>query len=142
MIYLVWLLLWFSSLQSLLCLLSINTKFISYTFSLWNDFINGYDYFMDFFNTESSGKTSEGRKLIDFIFSMTMGLINQIPVLCKSETYGGIEIVEKQISCEKFVGYLSVYRIQFSLACFFFLMMILMLCVKRSKDPRTGIQNG
>ena len=45
-------------------------------------------------------------------------------------------------SKENVVGYLSVYRIQFSLACFFFLMMILMLFVKRSKDPRSGIQNG
>jgi len=27
-------------------------------------------------------------------------------------------------------------------ACFFFLMMLLMLFVKDSKDPRNGIQNG
>jgi len=66
----------------------------------------------------------------------------KIPVLCKGETFGGIEIIERKISCEKIIGYLSVYRIQFSFACFFFLMMILMLCVKRSKDPRSGIQNG
>lgn len=46
------------------------------------------------------------------------------------------------MACEKIVGYSSVYRIQFTLACFFFVMMILMLCVKRSKDPRSAIQNG
>lgn len=46
------------------------------------------------------------------------------------------------MACESIVGYSSVYRIQFSMACFFFLMMIIMLGVKRSKDPRSGIQNG
>ncbi|CAF1504703.1 unnamed protein product [Rotaria magnacalcarata] len=66
----------------------------------------------------------------------------KIPALCKGSTVGGMELFQGQISCENIVGYLSVYRIQFSLACFFFTMMILMLCVKRSKDPRSGIQNG
>ena len=46
------------------------------------------------------------------------------------------------MACEKIVGYSSVYRIQFTLACFFFSMMVLMFGVKRSKDPRSGIQNG
>jgi hypothetical protein len=53
-----------------------------------------------------------------------------------------MDVIPGQITCDDVVGYLSVYRIQFSFACFFFLMMILMLCVKRSKDPRSGIQNG
>ncbi|CAF0865690.1 unnamed protein product [Rotaria sordida] len=82
--------------------------------------------------------------IISWIF-LIPGLANtlaKIPALCKGGTVGGVEIFQGQISCEKVVGYLSVYRIQFSLACFFFVMMILMLCVKRSKDPRSGIQNG
>ncbi|CAF1012079.1 unnamed protein product [Adineta ricciae] len=66
----------------------------------------------------------------------------KIPALCKGGTISDLEIFEGQIECDKIVGYLSVYRIQFSFACFFFLMMILMLCVKRSKDPRSAIQNG
>lgn len=53
-----------------------------------------------------------------------------------------MELVDGQIDCKAIVGYASVYRIQFSLACFFFLMMIVMLCVKKSKDPRSGFQNG
>jgi hypothetical protein len=60
----------------------------------------------------------------------------KIPALCKDSSFSG------KVDCTKIVGYLSVYRIQFALACFFFVMMILMLCVKRSKDPRSGIQNG
>ncbi|CAF0981995.1 unnamed protein product [Rotaria sp. Silwood1] len=85
-----------------------------------------------------------GGTIISWII-LTPNLVNtlvKIPVLCKSETLYGIEILERQIACEKIVGYLSVYRIQFSFACFFFLMMLLMLCVKRSKDPRSGLQNG
>lgn len=66
----------------------------------------------------------------------------KIPALCKGSTFGGIEALSGQISCDKVVGYLSVYRIQFSLASFFFIMMIIMLCVKKSKDPRSGLQNG
>jgi len=66
----------------------------------------------------------------------------KIPALCKGGTIGGVELIDGQIDCKEIVGYASVYRIQFSLACFFFLMMILMLCVKKSKDPRSGFQNG
>lgn len=40
------------------------------------------------------------------------------------------------------VGYLSVYRICFAMAAFFFLMSLIMIAVKSSKDPRAGIQNG
>lgn len=45
-------------------------------------------------------------------------------------------------NCSEAVGYLAVYRICFILTCFFALMSVLMIGVKQSKDPRSGIQNG
>ncbi|KAJ8965170.1 hypothetical protein NQ314_004313 [Rhamnusium bicolor] len=44
--------------------------------------------------------------------------------------------------CDKAVGYLAVYRICFILTCFFALMALIMIGVKSSRDPRSGIQNG
>lgn len=44
--------------------------------------------------------------------------------------------------CREIFGYTSVYRICMGVASFFFLMMILMLCVFSSRDPRSFIQNG
>ena len=41
-----------------------------------------------------------------------------------------------------FVGYLAVYRIEFATVMFFLLLAIIMLGVKSSRDPRSGIQNG
>lgn len=76
--------------------------------------------------------------IISWIF-LSPGLVNalvKIPALCKGSQFNG------KVDCTQFVGYLSVYRVQFAFACFFFLMMLLMLFVKRSKDPRSGIQNG
>lgn len=49
---------------------------------------------------------------------------------------------ESAIHCNEAVGYLAVYRICFALAGFFFLMLLIMLGVKSSQDPRSGIQNG
>lgn len=40
------------------------------------------------------------------------------------------------------VGYKSVYRMCFAMACFFFLFAIIMIRVRSSKDPRAAIQNG
>lgn len=40
------------------------------------------------------------------------------------------------------MGYLAVYRLCFALSAFFFLMALIMIGVKTSKDPRAGIQNG
>ncbi|CAM4852582.1 unnamed protein product [Rotaria socialis] len=68
--------------------------------------------------------------------------LSKIPALCHGETLADIEIFPGQIPCGKIVGYSSIYRIQFSLACFFFTMMLIMLCVKRSEDPRSAIQTG
>ena len=46
------------------------------------------------------------------------------------------------MNCSAAVGYMAVYRICFALAGFFFLMMLIMLGVKSSQDPRSGVQNG
>ncbi|XP_008547378.1 probable serine incorporator isoform X2 [Microplitis demolitor] len=46
------------------------------------------------------------------------------------------------IDCESAVGYLAVYRICFILSLFFFLMSVMMIGVKSSKDHRAPIQNG
>lgn len=40
------------------------------------------------------------------------------------------------------VGYLAVYRLCFAMSLFFFVMALLMVGVKSSKDPRAAIQNG
>lgn len=46
------------------------------------------------------------------------------------------------IDCESAVGYLAVYRICFILSLYFFLMSVIMIRVRSSKDPRAPIQNG
>ncbi|XP_067014200.1 probable serine incorporator isoform X2 [Anabrus simplex] len=63
--------------------------------------------------------------------------LKKVP-FCKGAT--GSQVYE--IDCESAVGYLAVYRISFALTCFFFLMAVLMIGVKSSKDFRAGIQNG
>ena len=47
-----------------------------------------------------------------------------------------------QIDCEAGIGYLSVYRICFTVTLFFVLMSVIMINVRSSKDPRAPIQNG
>ena len=47
-----------------------------------------------------------------------------------------------KIDCSNFVGYMSVYRICFIVTLFFLLFMVMMLGVRKSSDPRAGIQNG
>lgn len=49
---------------------------------------------------------------------------------------------ESFVDCSKAVGYEAVYRICFALTCFFTLFALIMIGVKSSSDPRTGIQNG
>ncbi len=46
------------------------------------------------------------------------------------------------LDCDRIIGYLAVYRVFMSLALFFFVLMLVMLCVFSSKDPRSYIQNG
>ena len=76
----------------------------------------------------------------------------QIPGLCKNfveinipgttwDQFQG-NATAKKILCDDMVGYLSVYRICFAMTAFFFLMSLIMIAVKSSKDPRAGIQNG
>lgn len=54
----------------------------------------------------------------------------------------GIIGVENKVNCDIIVGYKSVYRMCFAMACFFFLFSIIMIRVRSSKDPRAAIQNG
>lgn len=44
--------------------------------------------------------------------------------------------------CSLVVGYKAVYRVCFGMTCFFALLSLIMVCVRSSKDPRSGIQNG
>ncbi len=45
-------------------------------------------------------------------------------------------------TCQLISGYAGIYRVCFAMACFFFLMAVIMIKVKSSKDPRSGFQNG
>lgn len=46
------------------------------------------------------------------------------------------------LDCSRIIGYLAVYRICMAVASFFFVMMLITLCVFSSSDPRSYIQNG
>ncbi|KAK3870100.1 hypothetical protein Pcinc_024632 [Petrolisthes cinctipes] len=47
-----------------------------------------------------------------------------------------------KLDCTEVVGYLAVYRLCFAMSLFFFVMALLTIGVKSSKDPRASIQNG
>ncbi|KAI1901717.1 hypothetical protein AGOR_G00037270 [Albula goreensis] len=66
--------------------------------------------------------------------------LKKIPGFCK----GGSSIwgIENKVNCDIIVGYKSVYRMCFAMACFFFLFSLIMIRVRSSKDPRANIQNG
>ncbi|XP_051948363.1 serine incorporator 2-like [Xyrauchen texanus] len=66
--------------------------------------------------------------------------LKKIPGFCE----GGSSIpgIEGKVNCEVIVGYKSVYRMCFAMACFFFLFSIIMIRVRSSRDPRAAIQNG
>ncbi|KAK3088575.1 hypothetical protein FSP39_020772 [Pinctada imbricata] len=72
--------------------------------------------------------------------------LDKIPGLCKDfigvNEYLKVDSPYKIAHCDEVVGYLSVYRICFALAGFFLLFCLIMINVKSSKDPRSGIQNG
>ena len=57
--------------------------------------------------------------------------LEEIPTFC-----------DHVVDCKNIAGFLSVYRICFAMAGFFFLLAVLMFCVKSSKDPRAKIHNG
>lgn len=63
----------------------------------------------------------------------------KIPGLCTTIPGQGDE---PWMDCNGAVGYRAVYRICFALVSFFFLMSLIMIGVKSSQDPRSGIQNG
>jgi len=46
------------------------------------------------------------------------------------------------VECKNAVGYLGVYRLCFIVTLFFLLFSLIMIGVKKSSDPRAGIQNG
>ncbi|KAG7245264.1 hypothetical protein INR49_023873 [Caranx melampygus] len=66
--------------------------------------------------------------------------LKKIPGFCLGGT--SIPGIESKVNCDIIVGYKSVYRMCFAMACFFFLFSIIMIRVRSSKDPRAAIQNG
>ncbi|XP_073678607.1 serine incorporator 2 [Garra rufa] len=66
--------------------------------------------------------------------------LKKIPGFCEGES--SIPGLHGKVNCEIIVGYKSVYRMCFAMACFFFLFSIIMIRVRSSKDPRAAIQNG
>ncbi|CAF0857052.1 unnamed protein product [Adineta steineri] len=68
--------------------------------------------------------------------------LNKIPSLCKHSTSNTNNMLVPAIDCSKLVGSLAVYRLSFGITIFFFVLSILMIKVKTSKDFRAKIQNG
>ncbi|KAM4539596.1 serine incorporator 2 [Odontesthes bonariensis] len=66
--------------------------------------------------------------------------LKRIPGFCVGGS--GIPGIENKVNCDVIVGFKSVYRMCFAMACFFFLFSIIMIRVRSSKDPRAAIQNG
>jgi hypothetical protein len=65
-----------------------------------------------------------------------------LPGICTNLTIPLVINHNSLIDCTSILGYFAVYRICFALACFYFLLMIIMAYVKSSRDPRAVIQNG
>ncbi|XP_033114310.1 probable serine incorporator isoform X2 [Anneissia japonica] len=75
---------------------------------------------------------------------LTPGLrekLNSLLVVCEGSS-NVIDGVLSSEQCDIIAGYSGVYRICFGMACFFFLLAIIMLNTKSSGDPRSKIQNG
>lgn len=66
--------------------------------------------------------------------------LKKIPGFCLGGT--SIPGTDNKVNCDIIVGYKSVYRMCFAMACFFFLFSVIMIRVRSSKDPRATIQNG
>ncbi|XP_054461919.1 serine incorporator 2 [Anoplopoma fimbria] len=66
--------------------------------------------------------------------------LKKIPGFCLGGT--SIPGIENKVNCDIIVGYKSVYRMCFAMACFFFLFSVIMIRVRSSKDPRAAVQNG
>ncbi|XP_011878871.1 PREDICTED: serine incorporator 1-like [Vollenhovia emeryi] len=67
------------------------------------------------------------------------GALKKVPFCTNSSNYVPSEVT---VDCDHAVGYLAVYRICFIISLFFFLMSVLMIRVRSSRDPRAAIQNG
>ncbi|KAL6255774.1 hypothetical protein P5V15_013017 [Pogonomyrmex californicus] len=65
--------------------------------------------------------------------------LKKVPFCANSSSYVPSDIT---FDCKSAVGYLAVYRICFILSLYFFLMSVIMIRVKSSRDPRAAIQNG
>lgn len=65
--------------------------------------------------------------------------LKKVPFCANSSNYVPSDFT---VDCESAVGYLAVYRICFILSLYFFLMSVIMIRVKSSRDPRAAIQNG
>ncbi|XP_050598226.1 probable serine incorporator isoform X4 [Bombus affinis] len=65
--------------------------------------------------------------------------LKKVPFCTNSSNYVPSKFT---VDCDSAVGYLAVYRICFIIALYFFLMSIMMIRVRSSKDPRAPIQNG
>ncbi|CAD5114707.1 DgyrCDS3750 [Dimorphilus gyrociliatus] len=63
--------------------------------------------------------------------------LKDIPALCK-----GTSFYDAKFDCTSIVGYQSVYRICFALTMFFFVMSLICIKVKSTKDPRAALHNG
>uniref|UniRef100_A0A146LIL8 Putative serine incorporator n=1 Tax=Lygus hesperus TaxID=30085 RepID=A0A146LIL8_LYGHE len=75
-----------------------------------------------------------------FLAPGLQGVLEKVP-FCRNGTAGASSVIPT-IDCKNAVGYMAVYRLCFALACFFFLMSLIMIGVKSSRDHRAGIQNG
>ncbi|XP_076165937.1 serine incorporator TMS1 isoform X2 [Ptiloglossa arizonensis] len=65
--------------------------------------------------------------------------LKKVPFCANSSNYVPSKFT---LDCESAVGYLAVYRICFIITLYFFLMSVIMIRVRSSKDPRAPIQNG
>jgi len=83
--------------------------------------------------------------------------LEKVPFCKKTDDGGGDSIIDTikdaipgsdtsswipAVECKTAVGYLGVYRLCFIVTIFFLLFSLIMVNVKSSKDPRSGIQNG
>ncbi|XP_010751943.3 serine incorporator 2 [Larimichthys crocea] len=67
--------------------------------------------------------------------------LKNIPGFCVGGS-GIPGITHNLVNCDVIVGYKSVYRMCFAMACFFFFFSVIMIRVRSSKDPRAYLQNG
>eukprot|EP00057_Strongylocentrotus_purpuratus_P001037 XP_001190705.2 PREDICTED: probable serine incorporator [Strongylocentrotus purpuratus] len=75
-----------------------------------------------------------------FLIPQVDQALSNSPLLCKDVAVVG-QLIPSEV-CERLAGYRSVYRVSFGVAAFFFLLSLIMINVKSSKDPRSPIQNG